>query len=122
MAHNRRKHTNTVQMGSLAKWLVLAAFVGMVGLSYVYLKNSLHATGAQIKKMESELSDFTTRGEVMRAQIASLSSRTTLQRRLSEGFIKMVPISDDRIVRINALPYRLASDEVHAVAARGIIK
>ena len=37
---------------------------------------------------------------VLETQISSLTSRTALQRRLDEGFIKLVPISTQAIVHV----------------------
>lgn len=122
MSTNRKKHTNVVQVGALARWLVMAIFLAATGLSYVYLKNQLHATGGEVKRLERDLAELTTRNEVARAQIASLSSRTVLQRRLNEGFIKMIPITDDRIVRVSGASYRVASDQIQATVASGLLK
>ena len=90
MATNRRKHT---------------------GLMFVYLKNGLHPQGGQIKELERELAELNTKNEVLKTKIASLSSRAVIQRRLNDGFIKMIPISDDRIVRVSAPPQRIAVRE-----------
>ena len=38
--------------------------------------------------------------EVARDQIAALTSRAALQRRLKEGYLKMVPIGEHNIVRL----------------------
>ena len=39
--------------------------------------------------------------EDARVQIAALTSRTALQRRLKEGYLKMIPITEQSIVRLN---------------------
>ena len=117
MAGNRRKHSNTVQVGSLLKWVVAAFFLGVVGLSYVYLSNQMHTRGSEISKREKELSELMVQNEDAEAKIAQLSSRAVLQRRLNEGFIKMIPITDERIVRISA-PAHGPDDEIRAVANR----
>ena len=73
----------------------------MAGLSYVYLKNQLHVSGVQRKGMEQELNELISENNVMEAQISRLTSRTALQRRLDEGFIKLVPITSQAIVRVH---------------------
>ena len=118
MAGNRKKHTNTVQIGSLLKWVVAAFFLCIVGLNYVYLSNQMHTRGGEITRLEKELNDLKALNEDENAKIAQLSSRTVLQRHLNEGFIKMIPITDDRIVRISA-PAHLSDDEIRAVSNRG---
>jgi hypothetical protein len=100
MANNRFRNGNTVSVGSLAWWILISCFVGVAALGYVHLKNQIHAAGTKIKLLERELADLNTQDEVVRAKIASLSSRSVLQRRLEDGFIKLVPITDDRLVRL----------------------
>lgn len=121
MAGNRKRHSNTLQVGSLLKWVVAAFFLGVVGLSYVYLSNQMHTRGNEIRKLEAELSNLKVLNEEAQAAIVRLSSRTVLQRRLNDGFIKMIPITDDRIVRIN-MPAHGGGDEIRAVANQGPAK
>jgi hypothetical protein len=111
MAVNRKKHTAQINIAPLAKVIALVFFAGFIGLMFVYLKNGLHPQGGQIKDLERELAELNTKNEVLKTKIASLSSRAVLQRRLNEGFIKMIPISDDRIVRVSAPPERIAARE-----------
>ncbi len=120
MAGNRKKHTNTVQVGSLMKWVVIAVFLGIVGLSYVYFKNQMYKISTENGNMEIDLSRLKVKNEEVLAKIAMLTSHKELQMRLNEGFIKMVAITDDRIVRI-ATPARSA-DEIRAVSNRGLEK
>ena len=121
MSGNRRKHSNTVQVGSLLKWVVVLFFLGVVGLSYVYLSNQMHTRGNEISKRETELRDLKVLNEEAQAKIAQLSSRTVLQHRLADGFIKMIAITDDRIVRIST-PRHRPGDEIRAVSNRGMEK
>ncbi|MES2572824.1 MAG: hypothetical protein V4710_22565 [Verrucomicrobiota bacterium] len=115
MASNRRRHANAVPLALIATWVLVLGALGVAGLGYVYLKNQIHVTGARIKALENELAKLTTQDEVMRAKIATLSSRAALKRRMDEGFIKMVPISDDRLVRVE-LPARKELNELRAVS------
>jgi hypothetical protein len=102
------------------KWVVIAVFLGITGLSYVYLSNTMHNNGSEISKIEKDNSRLKVLIEEAQAKITQLSSRTVLQRRLNEGFIKMVAITDDRIVRINAPQH--SANEIRAVANRGMEK
>jgi hypothetical protein len=116
MSHNRKKHANSLPVATLARWIFVAFFIGVTGLGYVYLKNQLCSTGDEIKNMEHKLEDLITQNNVMHGKISTLSSRTMLQRRLNEGFIRMIPVSDDRIVRVNVQPVRIAGGEIRAVS------
>ena len=115
MALNRRRHANALPIASIATWVLVCIFLGGAGLGYVYLKNQIHTTGSKIKALERELAELNTQDEVTRSKIASLSSRSALQRRLNEGFIKLIPISDDRLVRVEALP-RKENNELRPVS------
>ena len=91
MNPNSRRRTNRLHFATLLRGVIIAAFLGVAGLSYVYLKNQLHVSGAQRKGLEQELNELISENNVMEAQVSRLTSRTALQRRLDEGFIKLVP-------------------------------
>ena len=99
---NSKRRTNRLCFASLLRGLIVTAFLGAAGLSYVYLKNQLHVSGTQRKGLEQELSELISENNVMEAQISRLTSRTALQRRLDEGFIKLVPITSQAIVRVRS--------------------
>jgi cell division protein FtsB len=100
MKSNAKRQTNLLHCASLLRWLVLTAFFGAAGLSYVYLKNQLHVSGTQRKALEQQLHELIAENNVLDAQIARLKSHTALQRRLQEGFIKLVPITNQSLVLI----------------------
>ena len=116
MSFERKKHTNNLTLTTVAKWVLAAVFFGIAGLSYVYLKNQLHTIADENKVLENKLAELNTQNDVLRGSITALSSRSVLQRHLKEGFIKMVPVTDDRIVRVNALPVREVAGEIRAVS------
>ena len=115
MNRRRRKNFNPIDAPSLARWIVLAAFAAATGLSYVYLTVQLHHQGVQKKLLEQELVAVRMQNEDAKVQIAALTSRTALQQRLKEGYLKMIPITEQSIVRLNS-PARVAGeDEVQPV-------
>jgi hypothetical protein len=105
MRRARRKNFNTVNAPALARWIVLTAFLALTGLSYVYLTIQLVHLGDRKKALENELGSLRTQNDVANAQIAALTSRSALQRRLKEGYLKMIPIAERDIVRLT-LPVR----------------
>ncbi len=121
MASNRRRHANAVPLALIATWILVLGTLGAAGLGYVYLKNQIHVTGAKIKSLENELEKLNTQDEVMRAKIAVLSSRDAMNRRLNEGFIKLVPVSDERLVRVE-MPSRKAVSELRAVSNERLVE
>ena len=88
----------------------MTAFLALAGLSYVYLTLQLYHLGDRRKTVENELAGLRTQNDLASAQIAALTSRSALQRRLKEGYLKMVPISEANIVRLT-MPARLADDD-----------
>jgi hypothetical protein len=97
---NHRRNRNIVPVAALLRWIVASAFLCVVGLGYVYFKNQMQSTGSEIRNLESQIAQVEMQDDVVRAQISKLSSRSYLQRRLAEGFIRMTPITDDHIVRL----------------------
>lgn len=115
----RRKPLNPIDAPALARWIVISVFAAVTGLSYVYLTVQLHRQGVQRRALEQELEATRTQNEDARVQIAALTSRAALQRRLKEGYLQLVPISEQNIVRLNT-PVRLHEEsEVRSVANRG---
>ena len=55
MNRRRRKNFNPIDAPSLARWIVIVAFVAATGLSYVYLTVQLHHQGVQRRLLEQEL-------------------------------------------------------------------
>jgi hypothetical protein len=116
MNRSRRKNFNAIDAPSLARWIVLTLFVALTGLIYVYLSIQLHRLGDQQNKLEKQLATLRNQNEVATGQIAALTSRAALQRRLKEGYIKMIPIAEQNIVRLNAPARSAEEDAVQPVA------
>jgi hypothetical protein len=98
----RRKNLNPINAAGLARWLVITVFLALTGLIYVYLSIQLHRLGDQQHHLEQELASLRNQNEVAGGQIAALTSRSALQRRLKEGYLKMTPIAESNIVRLSA--------------------
>jgi len=110
MNRSRRRNWNAVNAASLARWIVVTVFLALIGLSYVYLTLQLYHLGDRRKAIENELVSLRTQNDVAGVQIAALTSRSALQRRLKEGYLKMVPISENNIVRLT-IPARAADED-----------
>jgi hypothetical protein len=115
MKHSRRRTHNAVNAASLARWIVMTAFLAMAGLSYVYLTLQLYHLGERRKAVEDELVSLRTQNDIASSQIEALTSRSALQRRLKEGYLKMVPISDGNIVRLTIAPRSAGEDAIQPV-------
>src|ERR1041384_8458806 len=111
MKRSHRRNHNTVNAASLARWIVMTAFLAVAGLSYVYLTLQLYHLGERRKAVENDLVSLRTQNDIASSQIAALTSRSALQRRLKEGYLKMIPVSDSKIVRLT-IPERSAEEDV----------
>src|ERR1700745_3608833 len=116
MKRSHRRNHNAVNAASLARWIVMTAFLALAGLSYVYLTLQLYHLGERRKAVENELVSLRTQNDIASAQIAALTSRSALQRRLKEGYLKMVPISEANIVRLTVPLQPDNDDSVRPVA------
>jgi cell division protein FtsL len=112
----RRKAFNSVNAVALARWIVVTAFLALTGLIYVYLTLQLYHLGDRKKALENELASLRAQNDVASVQIAALTSRSAMQRRLKEGYLKMIPISENNIVRLSAPPRPLGEDAVQPIA------
>src|SRR4051794_32079244 len=116
MHASRRKNFNSVNAASLARWIVITAFLALTGLIYVYLTLQLYHQGDQKKALENELATLRSQNDVASVQIAALTSRSALQRRLKEGYLKMIPIAEQNIVRLSAPRSPRPEDTVQPIA------
>lgn len=93
----------------------MTAFLAVAGLTYVYLTLQLYHLGERRKATENELISLRTQNDVASAQIAALTSRSALQRRLKEGYLKMITISEANIVRLTIPPRSPEEDTIQPV-------
>jgi len=124
MSRNRRRHSNQVPVRALSPWLILSAILLIGGMSWVNIKNQIFTKGQEIKRLESQLAEIETQGKALDSRIAVLSSRTALQKRVSDGFIKVIPIVQEKVVQVNLNPNGVyasltGGDEIRAVSNVG---
>lgn len=116
MNRSRRRNCNTVNAASLARWIVMTVFLALAGLAYVYLTLQLYHLGERRKAVENELAALRTQNDIAAAQIAALTSRSALQRRLKEGYLKMIPVSEFKIIRLTMPAQSPEEEAVQPVA------
>jgi hypothetical protein len=118
MNRSRRKTMNSIDAPSLARWIVLTIFFAVTGLIYVYLNIQLHRLSDQQNRLERDLAGLRSQNEDATGQINVLTSRVALQRRLKEGYLKMVPIAEENIVRL-APAHPAEEDAIQPVVNEG---
>ena len=116
MSSNRRRHANAVPIAWFATWGVVALCALGGGLGYVWCKNQLYTTGTEIRALERELTELKNKNEVAVSKIAQLSSTAKLQERYDSGFIKLVPITNDRIVVMSGAASKPSVGELRAAS------
>ena len=116
MQRQRRQQFNTINAASLARWVVITSFLALTGLIYVYLTVQFYHLGDRKKALEKEIANLRAENDVASVQIAALTSRSALQRRLKEGYLKMMPISEQNIVRMNPPSSAPQEDAIQPVA------
>ena len=89
MNRSHRKNRNAVNAASLARWIIVTVFLALAGLGYVYLTLQLYHLGERRKAIENQLARLRAQNDVASVQIAALTSRSALQRRLKEGYFNL---------------------------------
>lgn len=96
-----RAHSEQVlPLGSLMPWLCLVAFIGLLGLCYVNMTQKLKTDGDLCRELEQKVHDLDEKIQVASGEIIRMTARPALERRREEGFIKMMPVTDARLVRL----------------------
>lgn len=84
----------------LVRWLALVVFVGLLGLSYVHMKQKLASDGDLCRELENAVRELDERLLGVNSEIRRLTGRPSLERRRQEGFIRVMDVADSRIVRL----------------------
>lgn len=117
--HNRKKANNGIEVPLLTQWLVLFFVLGLSGLFFVYLKNQQHAIGKQTRIIEEQLVGARAHNDALMAKITALTSRGSLQRKLDEKSLDLIPIRETAIARISVpLPSQQDENVVRTAALK----
>lgn len=121
MKANRRKQVNPVHLSSLIQFLLVALFIGISGLFFLYIKTQQFALSEEIRQVERRIAQVRAQNESLLARVTELSSRRMLQQRIAEGFISVKPIQDNVIARLMP-PVQATDDGVLRTAFSGGIR
>jgi len=119
MSSNRRRNANLLPVAKILLLGMLLLTVGGGALFYVNAKNEVHRNGQLKKNLERELLSLETKDEVILSRIAKLSSFDSLRRRQQqdrEVFAKLVPVSDNMVVRLQDKAPAAGEPQVRAVS------
>ena len=98
MTHSYDDHESG--LGFSARWIVIAVFLGLLGLCYVHMKQKLGSDGDRCRELEIAVRELDEKILAVTSDIGRLTGRPSLERRRQEGFIRMMDMSDSRIVRL----------------------
>lgn len=101
MPPQRKTKKRNIPLGVVTSFVALALIVATLGLSYVGMTTKIQRRGSQIGQLEHELGALKMQSDVVDVQIEKLSSRAALRQKLDAGIVKMIPIAETAIVRIN---------------------
>lgn len=90
-----------MKSSSIAKWTLIALIFGGVGLQIVHFKNQQFQLGQKIRKVEQAIRETHISNQVLLAEIATLSSRAAIQKKLAARSIIMNPIQDQYIAHLS---------------------
>jgi hypothetical protein len=119
MPSNRRRNANLLPVARILLIGVLLLTLGGGGLFYVNAKNEVHRNGQRKKDLERELLALETKDEVISSRIAKLSSFEALRKRQTqeqEAFAKLVPVSDNLVVRLQDRTPATGESQVRTVS------
>jgi uncharacterized membrane-anchored protein YhcB (DUF1043 family) len=85
---------------ALIQVIAIATVCGVVGFFYVYLKVQTEAKYRETKRLERRLSDLRQGNDILRSQIDHYTSREHLLKQSAAGYIQLVPIPEDSLVRL----------------------
>ena len=108
MAKNRKNQSAAVRFGPALKALLLCLFIGGSGVGYVWQKNQIHVLAQQVKKQEDALIDLRRRNKSRSAQLTILCSPQTLEARIKQMNLGLVPTPPSQIVRFVEAPLMTA--------------
>lgn len=91
---------NTLPLGPLMRWVVLVFLAGLLGLCFVHMKHKLKVDGDRCRDLEQAVADLNEKIKVANNEVMRLTSRPALERRREEGFIRMVEVQANRMVRL----------------------
>lgn len=111
---SRSNNDQVLPLGSLMPWLCLVAFVGLLGLCYVNMTQKLKTDGDLCRELEQKVRDLEEKIQVASGEIIRMTARPALERRREEGFIKMMPVTDMRLVRLRPQSASAALSADHA--------
>jgi hypothetical protein len=100
MARNRKYQSAAIRFGPALKAFLLCLLIGGSGVGYVWQKDQISQLGQQITKRELRLVELGRQNEKLRKQLAAMRSPSSLERRIQELGLGLVPPQPAQVWRL----------------------
>jgi cell division protein FtsL len=117
MNTRRQQVTNPVSWGKI----ILCSFITLVlitaGTGFVLIVLQQHSLGSQTRDLENQIRELTAYNQVLRANVTRLSSRASIQQKVGEGMVALIPIADTSIARFTPPSLAVPGGELRTASA-----
>jgi hypothetical protein len=96
MSRNRMKNGQSLHLMGVIKWILIVSLLAGLGLCYMLCKNQNLHLAEERNHLQRQLRDIESRNEVLEADLQSMKSPKSLERRLLVMRSSLVPWSDPR--------------------------
>lgn len=84
----------------LTKWLLVFACIAMVGVGYVWQKNTIHKLGDDLKQREQQVEKLRERNTILIQQIAALKTPRVIENKVKAWNLGLGVPKDSQIIRV----------------------
>jgi hypothetical protein len=92
------RKANPLSMGNMMQLILIATFLGLVGVAYVGIKIKAVANANGIRVLEQEIHEARVDKQLLSEKLTYLHSREYLERRLANGDFDLQPIEPRALV------------------------
>ena len=101
---NRNRYRNPIRFAPIARAVMVCLLLGVVGGTFVFLRNQHVTRGDQIRSVEVEIAELDNEIQLLELRIAGAKDRVELTRRLEWMGSDLKPVDPSRILKIEASP------------------
>jgi len=112
MSRNRERNSHSLHWMGVIKWVLIAAVVSGLGLTYMLCKNQNLHLAAEIHRMEIQLASIEARNKELNGDLEGMKSMARLKKRLADMHSTLVYWNDP------SLDWHSLEQNTHARVAR----
>jgi cell division protein FtsB len=100
MSKNRKREATLLRMLPLTKWLLVFVAIAMVGVGYVWQKNTIHKLGDDLKQREQQVEKLRERHTILVQGIAGLKTPRAIETKCKAWNLGLGMPKESQIVRV----------------------